>query len=588
MNTTEPQHPDLSEAAKPADSPPPADAPVTVGAGINFTDPNSPLAFAYLRASHLVAISFLALVFLYFGVFTPLAHSDIWGHMKYGEWIVANHALPEYEPFCEFADRSQPVGQFQWLSQVIFYLAFHAGAVLAGGDDLRQTAGGVEMLRTLYGVLVILKIGLVMAAIRRSTRSMPLAIVGAVFFFLLTMGNIRVQRPQIFGEIFFAFLVWWVSAPRLSALTGLVVPLVLAVWANCHGSFVVGMMFVGLFWSGRVVELLWKERLTRSFLTSPDLRNGLAAVVAAPIAIGILNPHGFAIYSMVFALTRNPNIHTMGEWSPLDFSQVESGGHWLYLATLVILAISQLASPRPLPVARLFVLFPFAIGPLSQQRMMAWWLILVPWFATLLWQHALVHLPKRWLQNRTEASLRKTFVGAFIIVCAFIWSGLFQLLAGKDPLPLATTTTHATMWPLAMELKHGKGMPELHEALKHYPNQRFQGRMLLQENMADFLVWSLPEKPPVLVYSHAHVFPEYFWREYLHAMAGGPGWDSMLNRYRVNLLVVDPDAWNGLAEKLRHDPNWDVLLDEGQGSQSTLPPTVGNVKLFIVIRKHPI
>ena len=51
MNMSEP-HPTPENAAE-------SDLPV-VGAGFNFSDPNSRLAFLYLRSSHVAAFGFLA------------------------------------------------------------------------------------------------------------------------------------------------------------------------------------------------------------------------------------------------------------------------------------------------------------------------------------------------------------------------------------------------------------------------------------------------------------------------------------------------------------------------------------------------
>ncbi len=131
----------------PVEQPSPDDSfdPQEVGAGIDYTDPNSALAWLYLRTSHILFAGMLVFVFLFYGVFTPLGHTDIWGHLKYGEWIVNQRALPEKELFSAFSDQEQPYWNFQWLSQTLFYLAYHAGELLVKGDELRQAAGGVEM-----------------------------------------------------------------------------------------------------------------------------------------------------------------------------------------------------------------------------------------------------------------------------------------------------------------------------------------------------------------------------------------------------------------------------------------------------------
>jgi hypothetical protein len=587
MNTPEP-HPVIPNSS--------ADEPLQIGAGFNFSDPAGPLAFLYLRASHVLALAFLGLVFFFFAAAVPLAHTDIWAHLKYGQWIVAHHGVPEHGLFSPFADPEGPLENFQWLSQILFYLTYQAGAALAGGNELREIAGGVEMLRTLHGLLVVMKVGFVLLAIRRSTGSLPIATAGAALLVLLTVAASQVERPQVFGEVCFALLLWWLSGERLSRWTWLALPLLFTLWANCHESFVVGLLFLGLFWAGRIIELIERRRRGHapSLWSSGWLWQGLAALVLAPLAAGLLNPHGLEIYSLIAKMAQHPNLRSQPEWLPLNFAPA-SGAAWVYLGTMVLLALSQAASPRPLPLSRFLTLIVFAIAPLYQLRLLSWWLILVPWLAGVLWHHAAAVVPRFWQRFRSVPSFRKTVFVGLILGGAVFWCGLFQLLIGRDPLPLAVSTTHATLWPLATQIKQGEEMPALDHALRAYPHRRFQGRIWVEHDLADFLVWSLPgaendgsPQVDVLIYSHAAAFPEGHWRRYLNVLLGKPGWRSILERERVNLIVVDSRQYLDLAEQLRNDSDWEIVLDEAEAIGAKKMWSAASVKLLIAVRKHPL
>src|SRR5215468_415389 len=104
----------------------------TLGAGIDFTDPNSPLAKWYCRGSHVVAALIFAAIFIILN-FAPLWHTDIWGHLKFGQWIVQQARLPEREPFCPFATEGAGFIHYNWLSQAGLYALYHLGELLAGG-----------------------------------------------------------------------------------------------------------------------------------------------------------------------------------------------------------------------------------------------------------------------------------------------------------------------------------------------------------------------------------------------------------------------------------------------------------------------
>src|SRR5579871_5150765 len=85
----------------------------------------SPLEPYFLRSSDVMAAALLAIAFLLLSI-RPLWYSDVWAHIKFGQWIVQHRQLPDVEPFSPFTDR-QPLILYQWLSQVSMYLVFVVG-----------------------------------------------------------------------------------------------------------------------------------------------------------------------------------------------------------------------------------------------------------------------------------------------------------------------------------------------------------------------------------------------------------------------------------------------------------------------------
>src|SRR4051812_46891575 len=84
-----------------------------LGAGIDFADPNSPLAPLYLRTSHVVAVGLLCCAFVLLS-HLKVWHTDVWGHLRFGEYMVQNHRLPEHEMFSgDYADQEAPYINYQ-------------------------------------------------------------------------------------------------------------------------------------------------------------------------------------------------------------------------------------------------------------------------------------------------------------------------------------------------------------------------------------------------------------------------------------------------------------------------------------------
>jgi hypothetical protein len=586
-----------ADSASPDDALPDSDAKPQAGSNFDFTDPNSPLAPYYMRTSHVLATLLIAALFVFFNL-TPLGHSDIWGHLKIGEWIIDNQRLPERELFSPFSDPTLPASNFQWLSQAMYAGAFRFGAWFVGGTPLHQVEGGIEMLRTLHALCEALKALFLLLALRRIAGSLPLAIAGVCVVFSLSLFPSAVQRPQAFAEVLFALTLWLLSRPLvetpepnvpLSWRRTLAIAAVLTLWANIHGSFLIGIALVGLFWLGAVISSL-QERGFATTIADRPLHRTLLAVILGTVLLSLLNPHGIRAIPEVLLFGKSPNVMSMREWRPIEFS-TGLGGHWSYLIALGLVILTQLAAPRVYGPTQLLLLLVFGTTPLLQERLMTWWVMLVPVLVAPMWATIVTGDPEKWT---SVLSLRKTIIAAGILLVGLIWSSAAQIMLGHPPTAIVKSATPATLWQITDDLLHGKPSSDdetlktsplaraLSEELKNYPGGVFQGNIFTPEEMGDYLVWSLPAKAPVIVYSHVHAFPPGWWEDYVEVLFGRSGWRGVLDRERVNLVICKMEHREELFEKLRNDPDWVILLDQSE------TPINRSQRLFAAIRKQPI
>src|SRR5262249_57328901 len=135
----------------------------------------------------------------------------------------------------------------------------HAGDLMGGGDTVRRPGGGALLLRPLHALGVTLRCLVLLFAFRRLRCSWPLALTGLALLLALAIGHIAILRPQVFGEFFFACLLLALSRPLLSRRAFVLVPLLLVVWANSHGSWVIGLVLLAVFLLGRAVEALLRR-----------------------------------------------------------------------------------------------------------------------------------------------------------------------------------------------------------------------------------------------------------------------------------------------------------------------------------------
>src|SRR6185436_10193674 len=165
---------------------------------------------------------------------------DLAYHLRAGESILATGAIPTVDTYTFTAAGERWLDQ-NWGAQVVLALAFRIA--------------GWTALAILRAVLVGLTFGFVLVACRRlgaGDRTAALLTLGAFVVSSFTLA----LRPQLFGIAIFAAILLLTTYRRdRPRLLWLAVPLIL-VWANMHGSFVLGIGLLGLVWiadvAGRV------------------------------------------------------------------------------------------------------------------------------------------------------------------------------------------------------------------------------------------------------------------------------------------------------------------------------------------------
>jgi hypothetical protein len=556
----------------------------------------SPLTPYFLRSSDVIAAALLAIAFLLLS-YRPLWYSDIWAHLKFGQWIVQHRQLPAQEPFSPFTDRG-PYIHFQWLTQVSMYLVFAGGERLAGGDELHRLAGGVEMLALLFTLLGFLRWLFLLLAYRRVSGSMPLACMGLFLVQLVGIFYGNMQRPQMFGEVLFAALLLALSRPLLSRRALLLVPAGFVLWANLHGSYAAGLALLGLFFLGRMIsvdrEASGEKEDTpftlrmKAILNDAQVRRLFLAGLASTAAIALLNPHGPRLFLYTLQFGQNPNIAAMLEWQPLDF-QMEVGPQWGYGLLCVLAIATQIFSPRLLSPTSLLLCAVFGLFPLAQRRMLGWWIVLVPWIVLPEWAEIGRRLRWSWLHYQSQASGAKTLLAASLLVLALLMAPPLRFLRGGQPRSLDRSLSLGTPWQLSAQLTASPGekpyYPELADALKRsYPQGRFHGRIFASETLGDYLLWALPADYPVLMFTHAHLFPPEHWQECLTVLRAEEGWQEILDRHGVNLVVMEVEEHPQLTEAIKGDTTWRVVVDE-TGLQRKIDP---RTRLLIAVRKAPL
>jgi hypothetical protein len=253
------------------------------------------------------------------------------------------------DPFLTIAHGGHWYNQ-QWLSEWLIYQV--------------QRLGGIKLVSFLYALLL----GGTLAPLAWGCRRRRLALtLGA---FVLFLGSaVCVLQPRAAGLSFLAFalVIAVVYASRGRRRLLLLLPPLFALWANLHGAFVAGLLFVGLSAMGAAIARRGGTRLPRISLRPalPLVGAGVAAAAAL-----LLTPLGAGLLDYMSQIGQNEALPLLThEWLPT----------WKHPAALALLiafcAFATMlfrAHPKPRPLAPALVAIGFAAFAATTARQTVW------------------------------------------------------------------------------------------------------------------------------------------------------------------------------------------------------------------------
>src|SRR5690606_33311568 len=103
---------------------------------------------------------------------------------------------------------------------------------------------GPSALQFLYAGSITFCLALLAWRLYHRTGSTPFTLLGLAVFGWADWQQLLVIRPQLIGLMCFVSLFTILTARKWRPIYWLVIPALFVVWANCHGSFVVGILLL--------------------------------------------------------------------------------------------------------------------------------------------------------------------------------------------------------------------------------------------------------------------------------------------------------------------------------------------------------
>jgi hypothetical protein len=280
------------------------------------------------------------------GTFLNHADPDLWHRLALGEFLQQHGHFPPGGTFSYLADYPH-IADHEWGSAVLFHAIY---AVTGGGTLFGRAMVGLKLITLALTLALVVWAGLRQ---RRPT------VLGAAFFALVLLALLpsflSTLRCLVFTHLFFALWLYWFQCERHGTrIPTWAYPLTMLVWANLHGGF-----SIGLLWLGLVAVLEWR----RQGAWKPwAIRLGLCLLAT------LVNPFGVQLWVSTVRALLAPR-QDFAEWGPVQWLSGDYPGYkLLLLATLLAFAYLfkqrdwRRLDPTPVLLIGIFILISLLSG----------------------------------------------------------------------------------------------------------------------------------------------------------------------------------------------------------------------------------
>jgi len=472
-----------------------------------------------------------AITFL--GVFAMAARvsvdTDTWWHLRAGQWIVEHRAVPTVDPFSH--TRAGAEWQYPgWLIEVPMYWLF--------------TNFGFAGLNLFTAVCVTLTFLFVYLC----CEGPPLL---KAFVLVLAAAASAIYwsaRPQIVSFLLAGVCAYLLHLQRWRGVNRLwlLVPL-MALWANAHGGFAIGFILIALTLAGQVLSFVGMvftaERAdakrahygignTEYGIRGNVEAQGLAWLAGMGLACALavmLNPAGPAMLLYPFKTISIGVLRGfIQEWQTPDFHRIEAQPFlwllWVVLAAigfsrrrvnltdlLLVTGVAYLGFLAWRNVALLAIVAP----PVITRHLVAGWADIRERLATGGWRLAAA-------RSAPEGRLALNWALLAVIALAALLKALYFLQPSVNEAEIARSA------PVG--------------AAEYVRRERPPGKLFNSYNFGAYLAWALYPDYPVYVDGRTDLYDDAFLREYLTVSFARPGYQAVLDRYGVNLVIVEANS----------------------------------------------
>jgi hypothetical protein len=434
--------------------------------------------------------------------------TDVWWHLRTGEWILQDHAVPHVDSFSTFG-MGKPWLEYSWLFDLIVWFLFQKLGML-----------GIVV----YTSCMVVAFG---AAVHRMVGRLQPNVwitVSLTVFSLFCCLSLFTARSWWFSILFFTLeLDILMQARKTGKIRELLwLPVIFALWANLHIQFIDGLILLAIACIESIIGLREPVLIARLHPVK------LGGVFAACALAALVNPYGWNIYKVAYSLATQSGVLTnVMEMTPLDFHRAMDWG----MLVLVFLAVILLARARRFaPFETLLLSFSIFESIRAERDI---------WIAVLV---AAAFIAAEISGQETTRYRLPSFALPVMILIVGCSAGLFFRVYRQDNAHLAEST--------AMTLP-------VH-AVEAVKKNGWQGPLYNDYGWGGYLIWAL--RMPVSIDGRAGLHGDSQIQRNWDTWTGTPSWNQDPDLNKAGLVIGPVHA--PLSQLLRLDRRFQLVYED--------------------------
>ena len=470
-----------------------------------------PQAVPRLKIQH---VAFITVFLCFILVNADKIHDpDMWWHLKVGGYIVENREVPQAD-FYSFSNEGHHWIAHEWGSEVIYYLSYKLWKFR-----------GLFMVNLIFLSLTYYMLGRLIHT--RANRD--LSVTTVVIIVCTVFSSIFwVFRPHLMAYLFFIGYIYILEEYVRGRNLLWLLPLIMVLWVNMHGSFIMGIVLIGIYLLaglvninfGRLLSVKWEKNRLKTLI--------LVLVLAA--AAVVINPNTVKMYYYpFFTMNSKAIVENITEWASPDFHNPVFKA---FLAYLFLVYTTMMISRKPVKLHDTLLLGLFTYLAMFGARNIA----LFMFITGPVWAE---HLSGFLVPARPQKQ-----------VTALNWLIL-----------LAALTYGIYAFPAQMTIDdkvNRERFPD--KAVQYMKDHNLNGTIFNNYNWGGYLIWTRYPANKPFIDGRSDIYEDRVLPDYMDITKLRPGAYELLKKYNPDYILMPPEA--PINHLLMAKGDWQIVYSD--------------------------